>query len=381
MIDRFIEKKILPLACMLLAIFKKKKPVNDKNREILIIRLWALGESVLVLPMLKSLKEAKPSSVITVLCTKKTDAVFYKQSFIDGIQTINSLAIPLFILKNFKKYDVVIDTEPHFAISAILSFFLGKTSIGYNHGSRARLYDFNIEYNDKQHVVYTISDLLLPFGIKSRPKELVRLKFDVTAKNMVDQKLANTDLKKPLVGIHAFTGPTAPWRAWSKEHFAELIDRIKEKYSCNIILTGSAGESAGNDEIISMLKDKSDVLNLSNLSSPVLFALISRYSLMISNDTGPMHVAAAQGVPTVGLFGPNLPLRFGPFPPEKHASIYHKVECSPCINVHLNEFRKCPYDGKCMKLITVDEVFASLERLFTKSNKKIGQTNSGGLSI
>ena len=92
-----------------------------------------------------------------------------------------------------------------------------------------------------------------------------------------------------------------------------------------------------------------------------MFYLISQYDLMISNDTGPMHIAAAQGVPTIGLFGPNTPERFGPFPPEKNTALYHQTPGHPVINVHRNEFRPC--DGACMRLITVDEVFEAADRV------------------
>jgi heptosyltransferase-2 len=364
-----MEKKVLPFFCSFLSIFKSKKPLFDENREILVIRLWALGESVLCLPMIKALKKEKPDSRITVLCTKKNADVFSHQEFIDRIIIRNSLSLPFFLIKNFRKFDLVIDTEPHFAISAIVSFFTGKRSVGYHHGARAKLYDVNVSYNDKKHVVYTIADLLNPLGMDVKPEELVDLKYNDDVIKTLNSRLETMGFNQqnhPILGIHAFCGPTAPWRAWPKERFAQLIDRIKEKYDCSIILTGSKWEAKGNKEIIKMLKDKSNVFDLSDLSSSSLFYLIKKYDLIISNDTGPMHIGAAQDVPTIGLFGPNLPERFGPFPPEKHKTIYHPVECSPCINVHLNEFRKCLDDGLCMKRISIDEVFAAADKILKK---------------
>ena len=369
-IERVIEKKILPFFCYLLSFLKKKKPLLQDNKTIVILRFWGLGESILTLPMIKALKEARPNSKITVLCTKRNEGVFYSQSFVDSYNVISSLSIPFLILTNFKKYDLVIDSEPHFAISAIIAFFLGKRSIGFDYGTRSKLYDINVHYNDKQHVVYTFCDLLSPLGIITKPNGLVRLKYDENAKNAISFQFEANSIKlgkKLLIGMHAFCGPTAPWRAWPKERFAELIDRIKQKYDCMVILTGSGAEAVGNKEIISMLKNHQEVYAFSNLSPTTLFYLIEKYDLMVSNDTGPMHVAAAQGVPTIGFFGPETPVRFGPFPPDRNVALYHKVHDPPLINVHLNKVGKC--DGECLRRITVDEAFETVNRFMQQKRR------------
>ncbi len=364
-LERFIEKKILPFFCLLLLMFKKKKPLELPPKNILVVRFWGLGESILTLPMIRALKSALPDSKITVLCTKRNQSVFYKQPFINSSVVVWSFSAILFMLKNFHNYDLVIDSEPHFAISAIVAFFAGKRSIGFDFGPRSRLYDVNVHYNDSQHVVYTFCDMLAPLNIKfPQPKALIPLKYDDGAKNEVELrfealKIPNSARRKTIIGMHAFCGSTAPYRAWPKERFAQLIDRIKEKYDCIIILSGYGSESLGNREIISMLKDPSMVYDFSNLPPQSFFYLVEQYDLMVSNDTGPMHVAAAQGVTTFGLFGPETPVRFGPFPPAKNRSFYHNFHNPPLINVHLGKVGKC--DGECLRLITVDEVFTAVD--------------------
>jgi heptosyltransferase-2 len=251
-LDRFVEKKLLPPACVLLSFFKKKAAVPPAPKSVLVIRLWALGESVLCLPAIKALKEARPDSRISVLCTKANEGVFAGQEFVDERVVVSGASIPGFIVRNFRKYDLAIDTEPHFAISAILSFFAAKRSIGYGHAARSRLYDATVAYNDRQHAVFTICDLLKPLGISARPDRLVPLKYDEAAKNTVHLHFAKNSIRlgeKPMIGMHAFCGPTASWRAWPKERFAALIDRIVDKHDCIVILTGSASEARGNEDI------------------------------------------------------------------------------------------------------------------------------------
>jgi heptosyltransferase-2 len=365
-IERFIEKKLLPFICIILGFFKSKRPLVQNPERIIVMRFWGLGETILTLPMLKALRGAKPRARITVLCTPRNADAFFGQPFVDELRIIWTPSLPLLILANFRKYDLAIDTEPHFAVSAILSFFVARRSIGFDYGSRARLYDVNVHYNDRQHVVHTFCDLLSPLGIGAKPKDLVSLKYGEDAEKAVDARLEAAHIMpgRLLVGVHAFCGPTASWRAWPKERFTELIDRISAKYACTIILTGSGWESEKNREIIAVLKNSGNAYGVSNLAPKELFCLIRKYGLMISNDTGPLHVAAAQGVPTIGLFGPNTPERFGPFPPERHIAFYHQAAGHPVINVHLNEFRRC--DGECMRLITVDEVFRGVGRLLKK---------------
>jgi ADP-heptose:LPS heptosyltransferase len=80
-----------------------------------------------------------------------------------------------------------------------------------------------------------------------------------------------------------------------------------------------------------------------------------RCDLFVSNDTGPLHMAAAMGTPTIGLFGPNSPTRYAPVG-SHNTSIFKDVHCSPCIQIHRGRIDDCR-DGICVKQITVDEVW------------------------
>ena len=313
-----------------------------------------MGEAILILPMIKRLKKKYPDSKITILVRKRTVEVFENQPFIDEIIIFS----PLKLFKLIKKFDLCIDSEPHFNISAILSFFLSKQSIGFSHGKRAKLYDIQIDYNDQQHSVLTFCDMISPFGISFKPSKLEPVHYSKENKELIDSKLKGLK-KKTLIGIHLGSGDKATWRRWPKERFISLIKRLISNKKIEIILTGTKSESEINQEIISST-NPDQVFDFSGMSLGELSYLMENFDLFLSNDTGPMHVAAAQDVKTAGLFGPNLPVRFGPYPTEKNIIFYHKVECSPCINVHKGEFRDCPYDGKCMKLITVDEVYKKL---------------------
>ncbi|MBW3012122.1 glycosyltransferase family 9 protein, partial [Candidatus Woesearchaeota archaeon] len=125
------------------------------------------------------------------------------------------------------------------------------------------------------------------------------------------------------------------------------------------------------EKIMSMMKHKDNAYNLAGQTKVTeSFYLIEKCSIFISNDTGPMHVAASQGVKTIGLFGPNTPKLWGPYG-KKNIALYHKVQCSPCILNEKGIFPECIYNGtklyqQCMKKITVKEVLKAFEKLKRK---------------
>ena len=103
--------------------------------------------------------------------------------------------------------------------------------------------------------------------------------------------------------------------------------------------------------------------------------MIEQCKFFVGNDSGPMHIAAAQGVKTIGLFGPNTPVRWAPIG-KKNISVYHEWFCSPCIHTHKGIVPECIFgrDNKCMKAIQVKKVIDAVEKLLKnniKTRKKI----------
>ena len=118
---------------------------------------------------------------------------------------------------------------------------------------------------------------------------------------------------------------------------------------------GLNSEREINKEIKNNMNSKiTDLSGQTNLLET--FALIDKCKLFISNDSGPMHIAAAQGVKTIGLFGPNLPIRFGPYGPNNIG--IRKETMKPCINVHLGQVPQCGHDH--MSKIKVKDVIRAI---------------------
>ena len=166
---------------------------------------------------------------------------------------------------------------------------------------------------------------------------------------------------KPTLGINA--GATyGSAKRWYPEKFAEVGASLSEQYE--IIIFGGPNEVEMSKEIEENLI-KLDVSNYTNLAGKTnieeLCANIGACSLFITNDSGPMHVAAAYGVPTVSIFGPTKHKETSQWSHEKGVMVRHKIECAPCMK------RECPLKHhECMKLIEAKEVLQAVESLELK---------------
>ncbi|MFO8145680.1 MAG: glycosyltransferase family 9 protein [Candidatus Syntrophosphaera sp.] len=160
--------------------------------------------------------------------------------------------------------------------------------------------------------------------------------------------------------IHA--GAHYPGRRWPQERFAEVIGHILGSGICGkVYLIGDSLDLQINARIIEIVGDPRVLDQAGKLSLEESQMLIATAKLFIGNDSGPMHIAALSGVPTIGLMGPNLPRISGPLG-DNSRSLCHVFPCSGC------DQRGCKYDYRCIKAITVSEVIAAVEELV--SNEK-----------
>ena len=375
-IIKFIDKYAGNFVCSFLSLFKGKKGADKlRSDKILVIQLWGIGETALTLPAIEALRKNFPKSEINVLATSRNKDVYFNDKNIDSIIHIklNPFSVLKFILKNIKKYDLVIDMEEYLNISAIMSFFAGRRIVGYSHGARAKLYDVKIRYNDKQHAAQTFLDLVRSLGVVYKFEKLQKLNFSKNDKNFVDKFLKHNGIKSNdfIVCISPSAAESAKSRMWPYDRYAELCDEIIDRHDAKIIFIGVLNEIELIENIQKNIENKNKTINAAGkITLNQLFYLISKCDMFIGNDAGPMHVAAAQGIKTLGLFGPNLPIRFGPYG-KGNIGLYkgYKCEFSPCINVQKGKVPDCLYPRnsndyqKCMKNISVDDVLKEVEKL------------------
>jgi len=364
-LQRGIDKTIgTPLINTLSLLKRRRKAVPE---EVLFTKLWAIGESVLTLPLIQQFKQKYPNTKVTILCRNQNKAVYNNQPFIDNIEVFEPHNI-LTLTKQYKKYDLAFDLEPYLKLSALLTNHLSQKTIGFSHGPRAKLYDQLVHYDDKTHAVNTFLNLLKPLNIKPKvPNKLITLKYSKSDKRKVNNFFNKLPKRRPIIGMTVTSAGTATWRRWSPHKFAQLADKLIKKHNAIVLIPDTTNHHNYIEQIINQMEQKESVYNLAgNFTLKQLFRLTEKCNIYISNDTGPLHIAAAQGTNTIGLFGPNTPVRYAPYG-KNNLSLYKSKE-SPIINPHLGSFKRPSQNW--MEKITVNNVFRNAEKLIYKQKRR-----------
>ena len=207
------------------------------------------------------------------------------------------------------------------------------------------------------HQVYYYLQLLFRAGIiaKPQPVEEIRLHLSEAEATWASRKIDALGLGGPrfLVGL-APGAAFGPAKRWLPERFGGLADRLIGALNADVLIFGSATERPLAEKIAGTMKH-TPAIAAGETSLRQLLALMARCRLMVVNDSGPMHLAAALGVPLVAIFGSTDERATGPLGAQVRV-VKRGVECSPCGR------RECPIDFRCMRDLSVEEVYrATLE--------------------
>jgi len=151
----------------------------------------------------------------------------------------------------------------------------------------------------------------------------------------------------PLVGMHP--GARPPARRWPTDYFARVADHLTRRFGARIVLTGGA-EEEGTVRAVAAAMSEQPLILAGRTSLGGLAAVLGRLDLFVGNDTGPAHLAEAVGAPTVTVFGPADPARWAPLDAARHPIVRRPVVCSPCGHW------ECPIDHRCLRWLGPESV-------------------------
>ena len=322
-----------------------------------------IGDVVMSLAALRELRRLYPSAHLAVLARPWVTAIYQDQGLVDEIRTLEgSSSNPLDLLKtarDLRDFDTSILFPNSFG--AALLFFLTRIPerIGYATDGRSLLLSRRAKPRIRQldrHQIFYYLDLLYQTGLssidylnKSSIQPDIRLQATPRIREAADTLMRDThvDTRRPLIALNpgASFGPA---KRWFPERYAILADRLVQAADAEVLLLGSDSEASIARQISDGMKQKANNL-VGRTDLATLIGIISRCQLLVGNDSGPMHLAAALGVPQVAIFGSTDEKATGPFNPRAVVLNKH-VECSPCL------LRECPIDLRCFDRIQVDEV-------------------------
>lgn len=337
---------------------------NLKPFRILIRGSNWLGDSVISMPALRAIKAGRPDAHITVAAPEKIASVWRLVAEVDEVIGLPSRSLfgAVKLIRRQTPFDVAI-LFPN-SLRVALEVWLGGVPrrVGYLGHHRRWLLNQIIpdrpRFGPVEHQVVHYLQIPREVGGLSEPPE-VRMPWPRAKSNGATAKLG--------LCPGAEYGPA---KRWLPERFAEVATAISAQRSVQWVLFGTSGDAE-----IGAAIDASAGPNCINLIGQTtldqLIAELRECSLLLTNDTGTMHLATTLGVPVVAVFGSTEPRLTGPLGGTCRI-LRHQVECSPCF------LRECPIDFRCMNAVTVEEVVESVSSLLERREALDGQRAQSG---
>ncbi len=325
---------------------------------ILIVRMSALGDIVHALPVLAALHEAHPAAEIDWLSDAAYAGVL---DLVDGLSqrmVVRPGYTRALQLMRGRRYDAALDLQGLLksAVAARLSGarrVIGFETAALRERAAAWFYTEAASVPPRAHVIHKNLSVLARLGVTSGA---VRFPFRAPASSVAER------LTTQAPGGFALINPGAAWpnKRWEPSRFGELAARVRERYVMPSFVLWGRGESALAEQVARASRGAASPAPETTLGD--LLAVSKAASLMVSGDTGPLHLAAAMGTPIVALYGPTWPERNGPWRSEDETV----SRADTCVCHHK---RTCQTGRVCINEIAVDEVFSAVERRLGKAGR------------
>ena len=343
------------------------KAVELNGKRILVTFLMHLGDLTLTTPFVHALRKAAPDAHITFLADEKLKDVVLHNPYLDEVITIdkkgrdNSLLALAACAHRLSKlaFDVLINLHPNGSCSFICAMTKVKQRCGTTHTMFKPVWDVFTPLNRKIHAADMYLDVLSQLGVTNI--EHNGLEIFPSEEHMAhaeefwrDHGVFGTD---KLVGFNI--GSAVVTKRWAPERFAKVADTLAAKGYKPVFFGGTMDEEMV-QEAVSFMKTI-PVVATGNFTIGGLAAAMRRCSLIITNDSGPMHVAISQKVPIVAMYGPSSPKLYGPY--TKDATIVTALP--PCPGCADGMKHKCSA-MQCMTRLTVEQVVQAADAMLAK---------------
>lgn len=325
---------------------------------ILLIRPGGIGDAVLLVPAIHALKEKFPDARITLLAERRNAAAFALCPKVDRVLHYDTPSELFSAIRG--RYDLVIDSEQWHRLSAVVARLCrAKMLIGFGTNERRRIFTHAVAYSHDDYEVASFFRLLEPLGIGGENLKAPFLSVPAGALEVAEALL--TPLAgKPFVVI--FPGASIAERRWGAEHYRQVAEALNS-LGYPVVVVGGGDDRNQGDEIVSGGRG----LNLAGRTSLAeTAAVLGRGRLLVSGDSGLLHMAVGLGIRTVSLFGPGRVLKWAPRG-GRHVVINRALPCSPCTTFGTTP--PCPINARCMGEITVEQVLDGVIGLLSATDQ------------
>lgn len=335
-----------------------------KAERILIRGTNWIGDSVMSLAALREIRRLFPNAHLALLVKEWVAGMFRDQDLVDEIILLkdqeSSIARILRTPSRLRGFDRAILFQNAFEAALITLLARIPVRAGYARDGRTALLTRRAQARIKElnrHQIYYYLDLLYQTAISPvnyleqsdfQPNIRIRARPDRIEEARSLLRKTGIDGSKPLIGLNpgAFFGSA---KRWFPDRYAALADRLIGEAGAEVVVLGGKSDLGTMQAIQEEMRHPCKSL-VGETSLEILLGIMAQCRLFITNDSGPMHLAAALDVPQIALFGSTDEIATGPY--STQARVIHKhVECSPCL------LRECPLDLRCFTRIEVEEVY------------------------
>ncbi len=347
----------------------------DSIKKILVRAPNWMGDAVMCLPALETIRRAFPDSEISILVRPVIGELFVDHPGVRHIVTYDDRGthagwwgtVKLARSLRRERYDLALLFQNAFE-AALLGVLAGiALRYGYATDGRRLLLTHPVALPDPKRTVHQVRyymDMLIPL-VQETPTPALTLSVSPAEETMANRLLQEYGVRAADVLIGVNPGSVyGGAKRWPPERFAAVADRLivdvrqRSPNPVRCLIIGGPGEEALGEAIARRMLSNAVVLS-GKTSLSVLKAILKRCCLFVTNDTGPMHVANALGVPVVAVFGSTDPTATAPYN-GLSAVVRHPVDCSPCL------LRECPIDHRCMTSVSADQVVRAAQGLLGK---------------
>lgn len=359
--------------------------------DILVLKCLGFGSIIQMAPMLATLRTAYPHARITLLTFEQNAGLAALIPAVDEVVTIDFRRGRIrFVWETLRQVlrlrarrpGLLIDCEFFSYYVAFLTRLIARgeaTTIGYFNNRRSKDWIFThaIAIDLSEHISASFQKALAPLALAEEPRPLEDCGFRVpqAARDTLARKLQARGIAgaEGVVVVNVNASDLCLNRRWPASHFQSLLQGMAaspEFADRDILLIGAPEDReyvAACHEGLRGLPRLHDFAGETTLAE--LAALFSQAALFIGNDSGPLHLAEAYGLPSLSFFGPETPNLYGPRG-GKHQVFYMRPHCSPCLNVFYSKDNNCK-DNICMKAIAPDEVLTAAR---LAAGQRVGET-------
>ncbi len=364
-------------------------PRGQASKRILIMRVGAFGDILMGTSVLASLRKAYPDAYITWIAEFTEKEAIDASPYVDEIlkwdgfywkRMLRKLQYPQWLAQAWRlkgelkarRFDVFISFQPEewplllLGSGAPVSVGIFDTFKRYYGASRRRHYQrlYTHPFAEPRLPAHRIDQYLLTLqalGLPPAAPEPMSMGYTAEDASAAEDFLRTHNLPSGHDFVALAPMTTWPTKCWPADRFVALGDALARRHGCRVVLMGSAKERPVLEDIAARM-ETAPVVMAGELSFRQAAALLDRAALLVSGDTGPMHVASALGTPQVALFGPTSPAWYGPRG-GRALVMARPVSCGPCDR---KVCRNTEDPHLCMRLLTVEEVLERASSLLGK---------------